>query len=267
MHLIKFFAFGLIAMCLGCSKPQQDVSTIKIAGHAVTGLNNLVQIYPENSQSAISYAFSFDDLDGIEIDVQRSADGSWWLFHDEQLDPRTNLDGMLHNLSDNVLMNGRYKGLNGDYLVRLMDVDFSTLKKKIVFIEPKFLYVLMDFDIQEIIDLNNYLEEKWAEHITVKWILNFSEFANDLTAQGLSIYRDLTKVSDAQSFLTDNNYTGFFVKNSEFTKPEVHEIQEIGGEVIIFDVKSPSGVRSALEKRPDMILPADFKVALVEKFK
>jgi glycerophosphoryl diester phosphodiesterase len=251
----------------GCQKSDQNFDTIKIVGHAVTGLGVNHQVFPENSQSAISYAFAFPDLDGIEIDIQRSIDGTWWLFHDESLNPRTNASGIIQEKQDSEIENIRYGGFNGESLVRLKEVDFSTSIKKVVFIEPKFLTKSIGFEFAEIIELNQFLLDNWGNYIEVHWILNFQEYAESASDAGLSIYCDLFTLSSAETLIDDFSYQGFFIKNGNFSAQDVKHLQNLAAEVIIFDMKSPLGVRSALEKQPDMILPGDFKVAIIEKFK
>jgi glycerophosphoryl diester phosphodiesterase len=263
----SFIVLILGLALLGCRKSEHDFSAIKIVGHAVTGLGVNNQVFPENSQSAISYAFSFPDLDGIEIDIQRSLDGTWWLFHDEFLNPRTNASGFIQEKNDTALENIRYGGFNGESLVQLKAVDFTSSSKKVVFIEPKFLSKSSDFEFAEIIELNQFLLDQWGNQIEVLWILNFPEYAEDATVNNLPIYCDLFTMSSAETLIEDFSYQGFFIKNGNFSTQDVKHLQNLGAKVIIFDMKSPSGVRSALAKHPDMILPGDFKVAIIEKFK
>jgi glycerophosphoryl diester phosphodiesterase len=64
---------------------------------------------PENSLVAIRAALA-SDADGIEFDVNRSADGTWWLLHDETLEDRTTGTGRMDATSDRELASLRMDG-------------------------------------------------------------------------------------------------------------------------------------------------------------
>ena len=55
--------------------------------------------WPENSLEGL-VAAAESGLDGVEIDVVRSADGTWWAMHDESVDRTTNGTGSVAELSD-----------------------------------------------------------------------------------------------------------------------------------------------------------------------
>jgi glycerophosphoryl diester phosphodiesterase len=58
--------------------------------------------FPENSAESIWAAAALQP-DGIEIDVHRSASGTWWAFHDRTLDRTTDGEGRLASLSDKAI--------------------------------------------------------------------------------------------------------------------------------------------------------------------
>jgi glycerophosphoryl diester phosphodiesterase len=64
---------------------------------------------PENSLLAIQAALT-SGADGVEFDVNRSADGTWWLLHDETLDERTTGHGSVNDTPDAVLETLRLDG-------------------------------------------------------------------------------------------------------------------------------------------------------------
>jgi glycerophosphoryl diester phosphodiesterase len=58
--------------------------------------------WPENTLEGI-VAASETAIDGVEFDVQRSADGTWWLLHDPVLDSSTEETGVPSTLTDEEL--------------------------------------------------------------------------------------------------------------------------------------------------------------------
>ena len=58
--------------------------------------------WPENTLQSVMAAKHMG-VDGIEIDVRKSADGTWWLFHDATLDRTTGSAGLVSARSDSQL--------------------------------------------------------------------------------------------------------------------------------------------------------------------
>lgn len=66
---------------------------------AIVAHHGDVAHWPEGTLEAIRAAAA-SQADGIEIDVQTSADGTWWVFHDRKLDRLTTSEGLFSNLTD-----------------------------------------------------------------------------------------------------------------------------------------------------------------------
>ena len=83
--------------------------------------------WPENTLESV-IAASRSAADGIEFDVGLSADGTWWLMHDQTLDKTTAASGAIGSHSDAELaaltIDGGpgYSGQKGVHLVRLSTV-------------------------------------------------------------------------------------------------------------------------------------------------
>jgi glycerophosphoryl diester phosphodiesterase len=65
--------------------------------------------FPENTLEAIISATELE-IDGIEFDVQRSADGTWWVLHDRVLDTTTTGSGRVARLDDATIAHAEIKG-------------------------------------------------------------------------------------------------------------------------------------------------------------
>jgi glycerophosphoryl diester phosphodiesterase len=83
--------------------------------------------WPENTLEGIVVA-SATAIDGVEFDVQRSAEGTWWLLHDPVLDASTQETGVPSTLTDeelaSLIIDGGpgFAGHTGLHLPRLHDV-------------------------------------------------------------------------------------------------------------------------------------------------
>jgi hypothetical protein len=95
--------------------------------------------WPENTLESVRAA-SRTAADGIEFDVRRSADGTWWLLHDQTLDKMTSASGDIGSYTDTELsvltIDGGpgYHGQAGIHLAQLSSVlnELSGYKGKLV---------------------------------------------------------------------------------------------------------------------------------------
>lgn len=76
------FIVACLALGAGCSKNKEPRETdVNFLGHKGAGSNNYNDHNIENTLAAVRQGVEM--LDGVEIDVQMSRDGTIWLFHDE----------------------------------------------------------------------------------------------------------------------------------------------------------------------------------------
>lgn len=71
-----------------------------------------VDRFPEDTAEAI-WAAAELEVDGIEMDVHRSADGTWWVIHDATLDRTTDRSGAIAELSDTQIERAVINGGHG----------------------------------------------------------------------------------------------------------------------------------------------------------
>ena len=64
----------LVLILFSCQK-KKDYVSIRISGHAGMGLENTNSIFHDNSFQSIELALAIEGCDGVEVDLQRAADG------------------------------------------------------------------------------------------------------------------------------------------------------------------------------------------------
>jgi glycerophosphoryl diester phosphodiesterase len=100
-HLIRGLTLILIAiastLALAAGWPLVVRPPMQIIAHAGD-----TSAGPEDTLSAVLAARD-GQADGIEFDVNRSADGTWWLFHNSRLDLTTTGTGVIQKASDSLL--------------------------------------------------------------------------------------------------------------------------------------------------------------------
>ena len=82
-----------VQLALGIGYPERSAEPMLVIAH-----RGDLDRYPEDTFEAIEAAAD-GSADGIEFDVQRSADGIWYVLHDDTMDRTTDLSGPVHELT------------------------------------------------------------------------------------------------------------------------------------------------------------------------
>ena len=115
-HLVLLL--GLSLLLLACRK-QESYPEVLIFGHAGMGIDIGMSAFHDNSIEAIALALALPTMDGVEVDVRMSAEGTLWLYHENTLEAHTNGSGCVFETKDADLEKLRYKSLHREKLARL----------------------------------------------------------------------------------------------------------------------------------------------------
>ena len=258
---------GFIVLFLASCKKHKDLypETV-IGGHACAGLHISSSNYHDNSLEAYRYARSFDKVMMVEVDAQLSQDGTLWLFHDPELKEESNGDGAIPQKNDAYLSGLTYRSLEKEQLIRLQDLP-ADLKGVCLLIDLKEADGtggLIDSTLL-IHALNN--AKQYFYNGDVALITNTGRFLPAIKGLGFRIYYNAV---DADQFVTNYDtpvVSGAVFRNSDIEDSDVSAVRALGKEVIVYDVRSPEGIKSAFEKSPDYLLTDDIKATLIEKYK
>ena len=264
----KYIYIIALGMLLSCSKSTEDFSNVEILGHVASGLYNPNQFFPENSAEAIEYVLSFEEVNGVELDIQFSKDGELWLFHDELLDDKTNTSGRICEKSTAEMQAIHYNTLNKEKVALLSAVDFSKANGvKKVFLDIKLGTCSFDFDVfQQLKSIFDALQAKYSGKIEFVFIANYDELTALFLAEGYTIFRDVTSYQGALSMLDNYDVAGFYIRHHQLEANEVEQLKALNKEVALFEIRSPFSIREALKKQPNYILVEDVKSAIIEKY-
>jgi glycerophosphoryl diester phosphodiesterase len=86
-----------IQLATGWGLPQRVGPSLLIISH-----HGDLDAYPENSQESV-WAAALLGADGIEVDVNQSASGTWYVIHDPTLDRTTDGHGRISQLPDHII--------------------------------------------------------------------------------------------------------------------------------------------------------------------
>lgn len=263
----KYLVVLLLAVSFSCQKKKDRFPGTQIGGHACAGLHVSSSNYHDNTLEAYRYARSFESVKIVEVDVQLSQDGTFWLFHDPTLDVESTGSGTVPQSSDAYLSGLKYRSLEKEKLVRLQDLP-TDLKGEILLLDMK----ESDGTAGGLIDSSRMFQalesaKNYFTNGSLCMITNTGRFVSSIKQLGYQVFFNAYGINhflnDEQAGLMD----GAVFRNADIEAADVAVVKTMGKRVILYDVRSPKGIRSALEKDPDYLLTDDIKATLIEKYK
>lgn len=262
-YLIAIVIIGLFS----CKKQKDEYPATSVGGHACAGLHISSSNYHDNSLEAYKYARSFETILMVEVDVQMSSDGTLWLFHDPTLDEESTGEGAIPQKNDTYLSGVKYNSLEKERLIRLLDLPADL----------KGIRLLLDLkesdgsesgliDSTALIDAMN-LVKQYFYNGDLGMITNTGRFLPTFKGLGFKIYYNAVNANQFLSYSNASISDGALFRNSDISISDVNSVKSFGKEVILYDVRSPNGIKSAFEKSPNYLLTDDIKATLIEKYK
>ncbi len=95
MRIARVVISVVILFIAGCTETEVLRSSVIVMGHAGAGFPNYNNRYPTNSEESIKQALLMQQADGVEIDIQLSADSTIVLYHDKRLESGCNDTGFI----------------------------------------------------------------------------------------------------------------------------------------------------------------------------
>ncbi|MCE2710963.1 MAG: hypothetical protein LW688_00290 [Cryomorphaceae bacterium] len=259
--LLVISFLGLFTAC----RKDGDFEGIALISHGGMGLENPNSFYHDNSFESIEMAQAINGCDGVEMDLQLSADGNLWLYHDVSLESRTNQKGCIYNSTDEFLTQVSYRTLHQERLVNLEFVSKSLDRAKTIFLDLRH-FSSCDQLIVPVGKVINALSFSFPDKKGLIVITNYRPWIEQLKQAG---FRVCLQVENIEGFLVTESLSispdSYLLRNSDITSDGVTKIRQAGKKIYIFEVRSPKGIRSALKKIPDGILTDDIRAAILEK--
>lgn len=252
-------------LLFSCHK-KEKFENVQLIGHAGAGLNSSTSPYCENSQNAVNYAASMEGIQGVEIDIQCSASNTMWLYHDEYLENATNGEGCVNSVTDAYLEELKYSGWGNERPIRLSDLNFPYTERKLFLdVRAANLCTNQIIDQQTVIQaIEAALNGKPFTEVYV--VTNYTPWVHAFYLKGWKVYLNVPTVAEYLDDPVMLETTGLCIRSSEISKDQVEEVKQEGKEVVIFEVRSPKGIRQALKKYPDYLMTDNLKAAIIEKY-
>lgn len=249
----------LVLLFLSCSK-KEDFSEVQVIGHAGMGLNMPNSIFHDNSMEAIELALTIPGSNGVEIDVQMDLNGRLWLFHDELLNKETNGTNCISSNTSEYLKTLRYNSLKQEKLAELSQIPFNEFQGKSFFLDLKTWNKCSESSISA----EDFKAALLAINLPNKcniilsnpsWIPFFIDEFN--------VYFASDDFPNAKIILTEEPMIkGLVIRSAAINKLQANEIIAQNKEIYLFEIRSPRGVKNALQKRPIGIISDDLRAAI-----
>lgn len=260
----KIFIASLLLL-VSCNK-KEKFENVQLIGHAGSGLNTSTAPYHADSYESVEYAAELEGIAGVEVDVQLSASGTAWLFHDEQLDNTTNGSGCVNSQTDDYLTGLHYSSLEKEAVPRLSEIaGLFGSRRLLLDLKSSNLCTNQLVDLPALIlAIKTALPDILPENLIV--ITNKPQWVHTLALEGWKVYLEQPGFQEYIDNYAIAETTGACLRNAVVDREGVQQLHDMGKEVIIFDVRSAKGIRKALKKYPDYLMTDNLKAALIEKY-
>ena len=191
-----------IRIQLGLGSRPADRPTMLLVAH-----RGVLDLYPEDTSQAIEAAAS-QGADGVEFDVQRSRDGTWWIMHDATLDRTTDGSGPVRAATDAYIASLRIDGGLGFQAVIHSGLLVPRLGDVLKILAASRLRVYIDLQHAIDADPGSLIEALNAANIDRRRLVVICRDARDLVAirarAGSTIDTILRKTTEVPSWWPHN---------------------------------------------------------------
>lgn len=259
----------LLLLVFSCQK-KENYEDVRILGHAANGIDIQSSVYHDNTSEAVNLALSVAGCDGIEIDIQLSADFTLWLFHDAEMSAESSESGCVNSKKDSELEQIHYRSVHQEKLVRLNSLPVQDFSGRTLMLDLRHsnfclgAFVSQDSMLVRLKQFRNSLANLNVNLIT---ITNNETWISGLQTAGFQVVYSGETLEDVKSVAASHSLYGIIMKNKAISEADVTYFKNQQLEVFIFEVRSPKGIRSALKKHPDFLLSDDIQAALIEKYR
>lgn len=260
----SYLLFMLLCTALfySCNK-QESYPAVKVYGHAGMGIAIGMSAFHDNSLEAIKLALTLPTMNGVEVDVRMSADGTLWLYHENTLESNTDGEGCIFEKTDLELEKLRYKSLHREKLARLDQIWPYLDSGHYIILDLKHWnactegYVDIALFQQGIYDIPiQYRAQIILDSSNPNWLAALSQDFKVVYAT-VSFEEGLLRLEKVPTL------SGLMMRSKDITAEQITYLNSLNKESYLFDMRSSKKQRAALQKQPSAILADDPRGALV----
>lgn len=250
------FVFILTFFLVGCKKDFPNVQT-KVYGHAGESIYKSRSKYPPNTVESINHAIKLD-VDGVEVDVQMTADFQLVAFHDGFLEENTDSDGCINSKNFSELAN--VKVYKSDYGISLLkDVISEPLNKGVsVMLDIKHYNYCSEteFDFTDFNDALNLVLVDFTPEQRSLITINCRQYylLSSITDPNLLISFESDLPETAIPLIIDGQMDMLCIKLNSVNQAIIDELNLKGIQSCIYNIKTNGEINRALELNPNWVI-------------
>ena len=202
-------------------------------------------------------------IDGVEVDVRMSADGTLWLYHENTLESHTDGEGCIFEKTDLELEKLRYKSLHREKLARLDEIWPLLDTGHHIILDLKHWnactegYVDMALFQQALYTIpSQYRAQLILDSSNPNWLAQISQDFKVVYAT-VSFEEGLQRLEKVPAL------AGLMLRSKDITAAQITYLKSLNKESYLFEMRSSKKQRAALQKQPSAILADDPRGALV----
>ncbi|UCH10014.1 MAG: hypothetical protein JSU61_12540 [Fidelibacterota bacterium] len=258
MRAAILLSFLLLAGCeerTGFEIRNLNGNRISVLGHRGMGRDSK---YPGNSFESIAAVLEIG-ADGSELDIRMTKDSVLVIFHDDELSPKTNCQGMLRELTWEEIKDCAYNNSPSPSYVISVDDLFSRIPdiRKYVFSFDCKLSTSDDVRpvyFRQFVQALKRVIEKHGMHDRVLIEAGNAQFHQMLQNNDVPVLRFITgkEFEDALRIAGDLDLYGIGI-GSRITRKQIEEAHAKGFRVMTWTPRTPRANVKAIQKNPDFI--------------
>ncbi len=243
---------------------------IEIIGHTGSGILWDRNEWPSNSEPSIDRALLGLNADGVEIDLQMSADGFLVLYHDNYLESLTNCSGCIASQNWEDLKNCTFDRNVGnnlrDYklthlssiIEKYKELDYKIILdiKRINFCDNQEVPIVSEMAeaVGHLVTDNGIAENFWIISREIEFLIYLKSLYPELNL----LYETEVNESSIETCL-QNDFRGLIYINDDISEEQITAAHQAGLWVYLFSVTG-TGIERAIEKSPDGILTENIEL-------
>ena len=249
---------------VGCTEPKFKKYDIKVLGHGGGGFITTNNHFQPNSAESVKRALLIQGADGVEVDIQMTADSQLVLYHDRRLESSTHARGYVSDYTIDEVKAIDYRSVP---TIHQQSSTLWSLSEMLDFIDSLELNVYLSLNIQEQEEMGGRNSSNVYHEALVKLLTNYSgasrvivEKRDSTFLKGLKELRDLgvqlyytgeltTAVMPSLDSLDGIVSHYLDVEDQEL----IDELQAKNKGVSLYGVKIRQDVFRSLKMHPDMI--------------
>jgi glycerophosphoryl diester phosphodiesterase len=259
---LNFILCGLLGFMISCNK-QESYPEVKIFGHAGMGMDIAYSIYHDNSEEAIDLALSLPTIDGVEMDVRMSKDGTLWLYHENRLEASTDGIGCVAELTDQELEQVRYKSIYREKLVKLNEILEKLAPGRTFILDIKHWNDCAQVysDMQRFKDALLAIPDELKDQLIID--SSYPYWLAALAQEFRVVFSTVSFEDGMEQLLKIPSLYGIMMRSKDISAEQIAQVKGMGKTVYLFEMRSSKMQRATMKKAPTAILADDPRGALV----